>query len=190
MEGFPAYVKASNFAENAERGFDPEPGLDSLVVMIQPGGKLDLNLRLDAVREGRIERLALGELVQRRAVLSVHMRNNTPGCDRQNLVLAERAKEFARAGYDLIGFSRDSAKAHAKYALAKKIPFPLVSDPEDKLAGATGSLIEKSMYGRKFVGPARAAFVVEKDGTVLAVVEKIVPADAADQVWAAIANLP
>jgi peroxiredoxin Q/BCP len=64
-----------------------------------------------------------------------------------------------------------------------------VSDPEDQFARATGSLVEKSMYGKKYTGPARAAYVLERDGTVLAVVEKVDTADHAAQLLAVIKKL-
>ena len=97
--------------------------------------------------------------------------------------------EFDRAGYNLIALSRDTCGSHRRYAAAKKILYVLASDPDDRLARAAGSLVEKSMYGRKFVGPARSAFVLDRDGTVLAVVEKIDPPNHAAQLLALIETL-
>jgi len=93
------------------------------------------------------------------------------------------------AGYDLIAISRDTPGSHLKYAAKKKIAYPLVSDPGDLFAHAADAVVEKSMYGRKFFGPARAAFVLAPDGTVLAVVEKIDPADHAARLKALLAAL-
>lgn len=157
--------------------------------MIRPGEKLDPALRLVVVRGGATEEVALGDLLRRRTIVSVYMKNNTPGCDRQTATLAEHAPEFAQTGFDLLAVSRDSSRSHIKYAAAKGIPYALVSDPEDAFARATGSLVEKRMYGRSFTGPARAAYVLAADGTVLAVVPKVDTQDHAAQLRAVIARL-
>jgi peroxiredoxin Q/BCP len=116
------------------------------------------------------------------------MRNNTGSCDRQNSALIEVAAELKRKGIGLIALSRDTATSHLRYAAAKGITYVLVSDPDDQFARATDSLVEKSMYGRRFVGPARAAFVLARDGTVRAVVPKVDAAEHAAQLRAAISG--
>ena len=149
--------------------------------MIAPGAKLDLGFRVKALRDGAVKELAFAELLRRRTIVSVYMRNHTPSCDRQNESLAAHAADFARLGYDLVALSRDTCGSHARYAAAKGIGYTLVSDPQDHFAHAADSLVAKSMYGRKFIGPARAAFVLAPDGTVLAVAEKVDTADHAAQ---------
>ena len=141
--------------------------------MVCAGQKLDLDFPVKVVHEGRKTEVQFRELLTRRAIVSVYMKNNTPRCDVQNEQLASHASEFARAGYDVIAVSRDTCGSHLRYATAKEIGYILVSDPEDRFARATDSLVEKSMYGRKFVGPARAAYVFAPDGTVLAVAETV-----------------
>jgi peroxiredoxin Q/BCP len=97
--------------------------------------------------------------------------------------------EFAKAGYNLVAISRDTCGSHLKYAAKKKISYTLASDPDDLFSKAAGSIVEKSMYGKTYLGPARAAFVLDKDGTVLAVAEKVDTADHAAQLRALIAGL-
>ncbi len=157
--------------------------------MIQPGQKIDTRLSLKVFRNGREEEVTLQDLLVRPAIVSVYMRNNTPGCDRQNDGLAAHAAEFDRAGYTLIALSRDTCGSHAKYAAKKGITYPLVSDPDDRFAKAADAIVEKSMYGRKFTGPARAAFVLAPDGTVLAVIPKVDTADHAGQLWEVVKKL-
>lgn len=157
--------------------------------MIAPGQKLSLGFRLKVLHDGVVKELAFGELLTRRTIVSVYMKNNTPSCDRQNDRLVEHAAEFDRAGYDVIAVSRDTCGSHGRYAAAKGIRYTLASDPQDQFARATDSLIEKSMYGRTFVGPTRAAYVLEPDGTVLAVVPKVDPANHAEQLQAVIRTL-
>jgi peroxiredoxin Q/BCP len=157
--------------------------------MISVGKKMDTQFQLKVFRNGQAKTVAFDDLLTRRTIVSVYMRNNTPGCDRQNDSLAARASEFDRAGYNLIALSRDTCGSHAKYAAKKKITYTLASDPGDLFAQAADAVIEKSMYGRAFTGPARAAFVLDRDGTVLAVVEKVDTADHAAQLRKVLAGL-
>lgn len=157
--------------------------------MITVGKKVDTRFQLKVFRNGRSELVSFADLLTRRTVVSVYMRNNTPGCDRQNDSLAAHAAEFERAGYNLVALSRDTVSSHAKYAAKKKIGYTLASDPEDLFAKAADAVIEKSMYGRKFSGPARAAFVLDRDGTVLAIAEKVDTADHAAQLRTLLATL-
>ncbi len=157
--------------------------------MIKPGKKLDTRFQLKVFRDGKESVVTLAELLTRPTIVSVYMRNNTPGCDRQNDSLAAHAAEFERAGYNLIALSRDTGGSHAKYAAKEKIGYTLASDPDDRFAKAADAVVEKSMYGRTFTGPARAAFVLARDGTVLAVAEKVDTADHAAQLRRLLAGL-
>lgn len=157
--------------------------------MKRAGAKLDLDFRVKAVRGGVVQEPVFRELLGRRTIVSVHMKNNTPSCDRQTESLAAHAAEFDAAGYDLLVVSRDSAGSQARRAEKLGAAFAWVSDPEDRFAKAAGTLVKKQMYGREFTGPARAAFVLAEDGTVLAVVEKVDTADHAAQLRAVIKSL-
>jgi peroxiredoxin Q/BCP len=133
--------------------------------------------------------VVFADLLTRRTIVSVYMKNNTGSCDKQNDSLAAHAAEFDRAGYNLVALSRDTSGSHLKYAVKKKISYVLASDPGDLFAQAADSIVEKSMYGKTYQGPARAAFVLDQDGTVLAVAEKVDSADHAAQLRALIAGL-
>ena len=172
-------------------GLTQESGTDIRPVVISPGEKLRTDFSVKAVTGGTVKEMTFNELLASgpRTIVSVYMRNNTGSCDKQVDSLAAQAAEFADLGCRLIALSRDTAGSHLKYAAKKNLPFTLVSDPADLFAKSAGSMIEKSMYGRKFFGPARAAFVLGADGTVLAVLEKVQPAAHADQLTALLATL-
>ena len=157
--------------------------------MIQPGVRLPLDFSLKVLQANEEKEVKFCDILTRRTVVSVYMRNNTGGCDKQNDSLVGYADKHDRAGYNLVAVSRDSLASHRKYAAKKGITYALASDPADRFARATDSLVEKSMYGRKFIGPARAAYVLDRDGTVLAVIEKVTPAEHAAQIAAVIATL-
>ena len=157
--------------------------------MISVGKRLETNFKLKAVVGDEVREIAFKDLLKDRTIVSVYMKNNTGSCDKQNDSLAAHAAEFARAGYALVAISRDTAASHLKYAAKKKIGYPLVSDPDGRFAKAADSVVEKSMYGKTYFGPARAAFVLAADGTVLAVAEKVDTADHAAQLKTLIAGL-
>jgi peroxiredoxin Q/BCP len=157
--------------------------------MISTGKKLKTSFKLTVVEAGAAKEVAFKDLLKRRTIVSVYMKNNTGSCDKQNDSLVAHAAEFAKAGYNLVAISRDTPSSHVKYAAKKKIAYTLASDPSDLFAQAADAVVEKSMYGKKYFGPARAAFVLETDGTVLAVAEKVDTADHATQLKSLIAGL-
>lgn len=157
--------------------------------MIQPGKKIKTDFKLKIVRDGAQEEVTFKSLLDRPVIVSIYMKNNTGSCDKQNDSLAAHAEEFAEAGYTLIGLSRDTCGSHLKYAEKKGIRYLLASDPEDQFVKAVGALVEKSMYGRTYEGPARAAFVISEEGKVLAVAEKVDTKDHAGQLRALLATL-
>lgn len=157
--------------------------------MIATGKKLKLDFKLKVVEGDEEKEVAFKELLTRRTVVTVYMKNNTPGCDRQNDSLVGVADDLDRAGYNLIALSRDTCGSHRKYAAKKGIRYVLASDPEDLFAQATDSVVAKQMYGRTFHGPQRAAYVLDPDGTVLSVIEKVDTKDHAAQLRAVLAGL-
>jgi peroxiredoxin Q/BCP len=150
--------------------------------VISPGQKIDTGFRVKVVRDGAVKEMTFAELLTRPTIVSVYMKNNTPSCDRQNSSLAPHAEEFDRAGFNLIALSRDTCGSHRRYAHEKQLGYTLVSDPEDNFARAADAMVQKSMYGRTYTGPARAAFVLDRDGTVLAVAPKVDTRDHAAQI--------
>jgi peroxiredoxin Q/BCP len=157
--------------------------------MIQPGQKLNTAFALKIVRDGEAAEVAFADLLTRPTIVSVYMRNNTGACDKQNDSLAASAGEFSKRGYNLVALSRDTCGSHKKYAAKKGIAYVLASDPDDLFAQAADAIVEKSMYGRSYQGPARAAFVIGADGTVLAVAEKTDAANHAAQLHALLDTL-
>ncbi len=159
--------------------------------MIQTGTRPDLAIPVKALVEGAAHETTLGELIAgARAVVSVYMRNNTSACDRQTASLAAHSEEFARRGWRVVAVSRDTCASHAKYAAKLGLTFTLVSDPEDKISRAFDAIVEKSMYGKKYLGPARAAYLISSDGTVLGVIPKVDAPNHARQALDAIDALP
>jgi len=157
--------------------------------MVSAGQKLALGFSVKVVSGGVAKEMAFADLLTRRTIVSVYMKNNTGTCDRQMASLVTHAEEIDCAGINLVAVSRDTGGSHVRYAAAKRVTFTLVSDPKDYFAKATDSMVEKSMYGRTFVGPARAAYFLDRDGTVLALVPKVDAENHAAQLWEMIRTL-
>ena len=141
--------------------------------MIEPGKKIDTNFTLEIVEGGEQKEVTFSTLLTRPAIVSVYMRNNTSGCDKQNQSRAKHADWFDKKGFNLIAISKDSCGSHKNYAEKLGINYTLASDPDYLFSKATDSIVEKKMYGKTFEAPSRSAFVIDKEGTVLGIIEKI-----------------
>ncbi|MEX0723453.1 MAG: peroxiredoxin [Gracilimonas sp.] len=141
--------------------------------MIEQGEKADLNFTVKAVQNGGEKEINFQDLLGKPTIVSVYMKNNTSGCDRQTKDLADETEWFNKEGYNLVAVSKDTCGSHKRYAEKQDIDFTLVSDPDYKFAEATDSIVEKKMYGKTFTGPSRSAFVIDTDGTILGIVEKV-----------------
>jgi len=113
-------------------------------------------------------------------VLYFYPKDDTSGCTREAQDFTALADEFAAAGARVVGVSRDSAKSHDKFIAKYDLKVPLAVD-EGPLSEAFGTWVEKSMYGRKYMGMERATFLVGADGTVRKAWRKVkVPGHAAE----------
>lgn len=141
--------------------------------MISKGKKIDTDFSLKIVENGEEKEVEFSELLNRPAVVSVYMKNNTSSCDRQTESLTEDADWFNEKGFNLIAISKDGCRSHKNYAKKKGITYTLASDPDFKFAEATDSIVEKKMFGNTFEAPSRSAYVIDTDGTVLEIIEKV-----------------
>ncbi|MDX1641035.1 MAG: redoxin domain-containing protein [Balneolaceae bacterium] len=141
--------------------------------MISKGKKIDTNFSLNIVENGEHKEVQFSELLDRPAIVSVYMKNNTSSCDRQTESLAEESEWFDKKGYNLVAISKDGYRSHKNYAKKKGINYTLASDPDYKFAEATDSIVEKNMFGNTFEAPSRSAYIIDTDGTVLEIIEKV-----------------
>ena len=151
-------------------------------------GDLAPDVTLDT-SEGRSVRLS--ELRGQRVVLYFYPRDDTPGCTREAKDFTELAPAFAAAGTRIIGVSRDGVASHAKFADKFAIPYALAADVNGRVCEAFGTWIEKSMYGRNYMGVDRATFLIDETGRVARSWRKVkVPGHAAAVLEAARALPP
>lgn len=157
--------------------------------MIETGKKIDTNFTIDIVRDGKKQTVLFDELLDRPTIVSVYMRNNTSGCDKQNKSLAEHADWFDKHGYNLVAISKDTCGSHKNYAEKLGINYILASDPAYKFAEATDSVVEKNMFGNTYNAPTRSAYLIDTDGTVKGIIEKINTKDHSSELKELIENL-
>jgi peroxiredoxin Q/BCP len=106
-------------------------------------------------------------------VLYFYPKDDTSGCTREAQDFTELAGDFAAAGVALLGMSQDSAKKHKAFTEKYGLKVPLATDAEGKLLEAFGAWVEKSMYGRKYMGIDRSTFLIDKDGRIAAEWRKV-----------------
>ena len=126
----------------------------------------------------------LGDFKGKTLVLYFYPKDDTTGCTKEAQEFSALAPEFARAGVGLVGVSKDSLKAHAKFTAKYDLKLPLGSDPDGAVVEAYGSWVEKSLYGRKYMGIDRSTFLI-KDGVVRRIWRKVKVAGHAADVLAA-----
>jgi peroxiredoxin Q/BCP len=119
-------------------------------------------------------------------VLYFYPKDDTSGCTREAQDFTGLADEFAKAGVKIVGLSRDPMKKHDKFIVKYDLRVPLASDEDGQVSDAFGTWVEKSMYGRKYMGMERATYLIGADGRILKAWRKVkVPGHAAEVLKAA-----
>ncbi|MEO7603007.1 MAG: peroxiredoxin [Sphingomicrobium sp.] len=106
-------------------------------------------------------------------VLYFYPKDDTSGCTREAQDFTALAPEFAAAGVKVVGVSRDPMKKHDKFIGKYELKVPLISDEDGAISNAFGTWVQKSMYGRKYMGMERATFLIGEDGQVLKAWRKV-----------------
>lgn len=158
---------------------------DSLRPMLQPGEEApDFALPDQGGDEVR-----LSELRGQTVVVYFYPRADTPGCTTQACGIRDHSADYAKAGVKVLGISPDEVGAIEKFAGKYDLDFTLLADADHAVAERYGTWVEKSMYGKKYMGVQRATFVVGPDGKVARVFPKISPKTHDEQLLAALAEL-
>ena len=106
-------------------------------------------------------------------VLYFYPKDDTSGCTREAQDFTALAPKFAKAGVKIIGISRDPMKSHEKFIGKYSLAVPLISDEDGRISDAFGTWVQKSMYGRKYMGMERATYLIDADGRILKVWRKV-----------------
>ena len=126
--------------------------------------------------------IKLADFKGRKVVLYFYPKDNTPGCTAQACNLRDNYEALQKAGYIVLGVSSDSEKSHQKFIEKQNLPFPLIADEDLKVHEAYGTYVEKSMYGRKYMGTARTTFIIDENGNLEEIIEKVNTKDHTNQI--------
>ncbi len=126
--------------------------------------------------------VSLSGLKGKKVVLYFYPKDMTPGCTLEACSLRDNYKALLKAGYEVFGISSDDEKSHRKFIEKEKLPFRLLADTDKAVHEKYGTWVEKSMYGRKYMGTARVTFLIDENGIISEVIEKVDTKNHADQI--------
>jgi peroxiredoxin Q/BCP len=130
--------------------------------------------------------ISLAGLQGRKVVLYFYPKDDTSGCTKEAIDFTGLADDFAAADTVVIGASKDSVASHAKFRAKHGLGVKLAADPDGTTVETYGAWVEKSMYGKKYMGIDRSTFLIDRDGTVRQIWRKVkVPGHAAEVLKAA-----
>jgi thioredoxin-dependent peroxiredoxin len=119
--------------------------------------------------------MALKDLKGKNVVVYFYPKDDTPGCTVEACGLRDSYKEIEKLGAVILGVSPDSVTSHGKFISKFQLPFTLLADEDKKMCRDYGVWVEKSMYGKKYMGVARTTFIIDKKGAIAKVFEKVKP---------------
>jgi len=122
----------------------------------------------------------------RKVVVYFYPKANTPGCTTQSCELRDAEPDLSKLGAAVVGISPDAPKAQLKFDEKYSLGFPLLADEDHSVAEAFGVWGEKSMYGKKYMGIVRSAFVVDEKGKIVDAFYKVSPKDTVPKATAAL----
>jgi len=130
-------------------------------------------------------KVSLSQLKGKTVVLYFYPKDDTSGCTAEAIAFSKHAKAFKAAGAVVVGISKDSAASHDKFKAKHKLGVTLGADEDTGIAQAYGVWVEKSMYGRRYMGMERATFLIDGKGVIRQVWRKVKVNGHADEVLAA-----
>lgn len=118
----------------------------------------------------------------KKVVLYFYPKDMTPGCTAESCNLRDNYKALQKAGYVVLGISSDDEKSHRKFIEKENLPFQLLADTDKSVHEKYQTWIEKSMYGRTYMGTQRVTYIIAEDGFISEVIDKVDTANHADQI--------
>jgi peroxiredoxin Q/BCP len=128
------------------------------------------------------ESIKLSDYKGKKVVLYFYPKDNTPGCTAQACNLRDNYEDLQANGYVVLGVSQDSEKSHQKFIDKQSLPFPLIADEDHTVHNLYGTWGEKQMYGKTYMGTLRTTFVIDEEGKITEVIEKVKTKDHTAQI--------
>tara|TARA_B100000459_G_scaffold139149_1_gene97260 strand:- start:269 stop:736 length:468 start_codon:yes stop_codon:yes gene_type:complete len=131
----------------------------------------------------------LSEMMGNNVIIYFYPKDDTPGCTKEACEFRDSLPDFSKSSSKIIGISKDTVAKHDKFKSKYELPFTLGADLEGAVCEAYGTWVEKSMYGRQYMGIERATFLVDKEGVVQGIWRKVKVKGHVEEVLAAVQNL-
>jgi peroxiredoxin Q/BCP len=122
-------------------------------------------------QDGNIVKLS--DFKGKKVVLYFYPKDMTPGCTAEACDLRDHYRILQKQGYEVLGVSTDDEKMHRKFIEKERLPFRLLADTDKSVHEKYGTWIEKSMYGRKYMGTARVTFIIDEKGLISEIIGKV-----------------
>ncbi|MFD0793531.1 thioredoxin-dependent thiol peroxidase [Mucilaginibacter litoreus] len=119
------------------------------------------------------EPVSLSDYKGKNVILYFYPKDDTPGCTAESCDFRDNYQSLLGEGFEVIGVSVDDEKSHKKFETKYQLPFTLIADTEHSIVEAYGVWVEKNMYGKKYMGTARTTFVINGDGLIKHIIEKV-----------------
>ena len=128
------------------------------------------------------EKISLSDFTGKKLILYFYPKDNTPGCTAESCNLNENYDAWLEKGFEVVGVSPDSQKSHQNFISKFGLRFNLISDTENEILEAYGAWGEKSMYGKKYMGVLRKTFVIDEEGVIVEIFDKVQTKDHTNQI--------
>jgi peroxiredoxin Q/BCP len=126
--------------------------------------------------------ISLAQFKGTQVILYFYPKDDTPGCTAEACDFRDNYQSLQGKGFQVIGVSTDDEKSHKKFETKYNLPFPLIADADKQIVEAYGVWVEKSMYGKKYMGTARTTFIIDADGIIKNIIEKVDTKNSSQQV--------
>ena len=117
--------------------------------------------------------VSLSNFAGKSIILYFYPKDDTPGCTAEACSFRDNYESLLAEGFEVLGVSTDDEKSHLKFIGKYNLPFSLIADTEKKIVEAYGVWVEKNMYGKKYMGVSRKTFIIDKNGMIRKIIDKV-----------------
>lgn len=126
--------------------------------------------------------VSLSDFKGKKVILYFYPKDDTPGCTAEACSFRDNYQSMIAKGFEVIGISTDNEKSHKKFETKYSLPFTLIADPDRGIVEGYGVWVEKNMYGRKYMGTARKTFLIDENGVIDKIIDKVDSKNSSQQV--------